>query len=122
MINHTSKMFGFMLLSALLCSCGKQHKAESAINEFLDKNLVESDYSASVSGVDSTSYVTDSMINVMRTDASRNRHFKLGISYGYPSSNVYVYAKTVIIIGKDTLKQTYYLDRNMNDVIAFKGI
>lgn len=105
----------------LLFSCGKQQKAESVVKDFLDENLVVSDYSISFAGIDSTSYITDSIVGVMKKAASTNRLFKKSIKYG--ESNVqgkYIYTRAEIVNGKDTVTQTFYLDKEMTCVIAFK--
>lgn len=65
----------------LVTSCGKQHKAESVVKDFLDKNMTTSDYSISFNEIDSTRHLTDSMINVMKSNARKYNLFKKEIAY-----------------------------------------
>lgn len=120
MTRYISK-FSVCIMAILLVSCGRQHKAENVVKEFLDENLVTDDYSASFSKIDSTRHVADSMITVMRSAASRNRIFKKDIKYdnGHKTEK-YIFTKTKIYIGKDTISHTFYLDTDLTHVMAFK--
>lgn len=102
-------------------SCGKQHKAENVIKDFLDENMSTSEYSISFNDIDSTRNITDSMINVMKNNARKNKLFKKEIVYGSSmTAKPYIYARTKICNGKDTVPYTFYLDKTLNSVIAFK--
>ena len=112
----------FILVLALL-GCGRQHKAESLISNFVEKNIARSDYSLSFSAADSTKNLTDSMITVMKTAAGSNKLYKKPIQYGgyKGNTNTYAFVKVMIVCGKnDTLRQTFYLDHQLTNVIAFK--
>ena len=69
-------------ITLVAVSCGKQHKAESAVKDFLDQNMTAADYSISFNKIDSTKNLTDSMIIVMKNSAKKNRLFKKNIEYG----------------------------------------
>ncbi|WP_298451080.1 hypothetical protein [uncultured Prevotella sp.] len=102
-------------------SCGKQHKAESVVKDFLDKNITEPEYSISFNSIDSTKNITDSMINVMKNNAKKDNLFKKEIAYGSSTgSKPYIFTKTRIYNGKDTMMYTFYIDRMLQSVIAFK--
>lgn len=120
MTRHISR-FSVCIMAILLVSCGKQHKAENVVKEFLDENLVTDDYSVSFSKIDSTRHVTDSMITVMQSAAARNRIFKKDIKYDTSSkTGKYIFTQTKIYKGKDTISNTFYLDTDLTHVIAFK--
>ncbi|MCD8298115.1 MAG: hypothetical protein LUC88_11135 [Prevotella sp.] len=109
------------LLPLMLFSCMKQRKAESVVKDFLNENLTESNYSVSFSKIDSTAYVNVNTINIMKEVAKRNKAFKKNINYGINKrKGKLVYTKAMIYIGKDTLKQTFYLDNDITNVVGFK--
>lgn len=115
------KAFVICLTALSAVSCGDQHKAESVVKDFLDNNMVSADYSISFNGIDSTRNITDSMINVMKINANKNSLFKRNIVYGTnKGKKPYVFTKARIYNGKDTVSYTFYLDRAMQNVIAFK--
>jgi uncharacterized lipoprotein NlpE involved in copper resistance len=89
-----------------LCSCDNQDKAENLIKDFLDKNLQTSEYSVSFTELDSTRHVTDSAINAMRANAANNKQ--------------YIFIRTKMSIGKDTINQTFYLDPELTSIVSFK--
>lgn len=109
------------IVALVLFGCGKQHKAESVVKEFMAQYMTVDDYSIDFLKIDSTTHVTDSLINRMKFTAAQNKLFKKGIKYGRnPKSGRYVYLPVRIYIGKDTISQTFYLDTNTSNVIAFK--
>lgn len=115
------KTFVICLTTLVALSCGNQHKAESVVKDFLDANMMSADYSISFNGIDSTRNLTDSMINVMKINAKNNSLFKKNIAYGTnKGKKPYILTKTRIYNGKDTVPYTFYLDKTMQNVIAFK--
>lgn len=58
-------------ITLVAISCGKQHKAESAVKDFLDQNMTAANYSISFNKIDSTRNLTDSMIIVMKNSAKK---------------------------------------------------
>lgn len=106
-------------ITLVAVSCGKQHKAESAVKDFLDQNMTAADYSISFNKIDSTKNLTDSMIIVMKNSAKKNRLFKKNIEYGN-GNKPYIFTKTKICNDKDTVPYTFYLDNTLKNVIAFK--
>ena len=93
---------------------------ESVINDFLEANLQASDYTVSFSDIDSTRYVSDSIVNIMRAEALKNKMFKKGIKYAGKSKQ-YIYTRVTICIGNDTTSHTFYLTPDMNQVVSFKA-
>lgn len=107
-------------MTLVLSSCGKQYKAESTIKDFLATNLQTSDYSTvSFSDIDSTRYVTDSLINIMRKDAAKKQIFKKDIKYA-DMQDQYIYTRATICIGNDTTSHTFYLTKDLSQVVSFK--
>ncbi|MCI6160970.1 MAG: hypothetical protein PUH24_05695 [Prevotellaceae bacterium] len=113
-----------LILSAisiiLLVSCGKQHKATSTVKDFLDKNLVNTDYSTDLMKLDSTHLLTELSIKKMRATAQNDKKFKGNIPYGKNTSDVYIYTRMKLVQDNDTTIRTFYLDHNMTQVVAFK--
>lgn len=109
------------IVALMLFSCGKQHKAETVVKEFMTQYMTVDDYSVDFLKIDSTTHVTDSLIDRMKLTATRNNLFKKGVKYGQvPKSGKYVYLPARIYVGKDTISQTFYLDTSISKVIAFK--
>lgn len=113
------KFFVICQVAFVALSCGEQHKAENAVKDFLDQNMTVSGYSISFNKIDSTRNLTDSMITVMKNDAKRNKLFKQNIEYG-TGNKPYIFTKTKICNDKDTVSYTFYLDKMLKNVIAFK--
>ncbi|MCD8292086.1 MAG: hypothetical protein LUC91_11385 [Prevotella sp.] len=121
MRKHILKITLICLSPLLFVSCMKQHKAESVVKDFLNENLTESKYSVSFSKIDSTAYVNDIALSLMKEIAKHNKAFKKDINYK-PNNKKgkLVYTKATIYVGKDTLKQTFYLDNDITYVVGFK--
>lgn len=120
MHNKIKTIITLVTMTLVLCSCSKQQKAESVINDFLEANLQASDYTVSFSDIDSTRYVSDSIVNIMRAEALKNKMFKKGIKYAGKSKQ-YIYTRVTICIGNDTTSHTFYLTPDMNHVVSFKA-
>ena len=107
----------------LLASCGQQHKAETLVEDFMDKNL-KSPSKVSIiefAKIDSTKRINDSIITNMRTVAEQSERYNQGIVYDKSG-----HGKTLITlrvqyrIANDTCSDTYYLDKELTKVVAFK--
>jgi hypothetical protein len=117
-----SRAYIIIGVSALLlfASCGQQHKAESLVSNFVAENIEDP---SAISGKDfaelgTTRHLSDSLIKVMRQRGAAN--FKKGISYGkIPSGDLY-YLRMSYISNGDTLQNTFYLDSDLSEVVAFK--
>jgi hypothetical protein len=118
-----------MLLSTLMfISCGKQHNAKKIVSDFLKENIKNAEISDQEFGkVDSTFYLTDSSINVMRTNAKKISYFNTNIHYSDAKTKnpiMFVNLKyTLINEQKKEIKcnQTFYLDNKFKGVISFKN-
>ena len=103
----------------MLSGCGQQHKAESTIKNFIENNIQADDYTVMFTKLDSTRHVSDKAIQAMRANAENNGTFKKGIKYG-KAGEQYLYIKTKICLGNDTLDKTFYLEPSLTEVVAFK--
>ena len=63
-----TKFYFAMSALLLLASCGQQHKAESVVEEFMDKNLRNPDklQITEFTDMDSTRHINDSTIQALR--------------------------------------------------------
>ena len=104
----------------LFASCGKQHTAEQTVKAFVAENMKEG---VKTSGMDfadlgTTRHITDSLIAKMRKNGAEL--FKSGIKYGQaPTGDIY-YLRMRYLHEGDTLQNTFYLDSELKEVIAFK--
>ena len=138
---------GHCLMAVLLffcVGCGPQHKARTLVDDFMEANLIQpSDlHSVEYAKLDSTRFIGDSLIQVMRQAAEQNPHFRQPISYGTApvpskenessnyarergtkSSNPLLYITRVDYkLGDKECQDTYYLDADLTAVVAFKSI
>lgn len=105
---------------ALAC-CGNQHKAESVVSDFIEDNISLESYSVKFSSLDSTDRITPERIGTMRKNALADPLFKRGASFhSVPTSGKYMFTRTKIINGTDTVERTFYMDAALMGVIAFK--
>ena len=111
-------IIGVMML--LLASCGKQYEAEQTVKDFVEANIDDAD---KVSGRDfadlgTTRHINDSLINVMRLRGAD--HYKQGIAYpDVPDGDLY-YLRMRYVYDGDTLQNTFYLNQELTEVVAFK--
>ena len=110
-----------LCLSVLfVASCGKQYTAEQTVKDFVAENMKE--------GVDTkrldfgdlatTRHINDSLVAKMRKTGAEL--YKSDITYGnVPSGEVY-YLRMKYLHEGDTLQNTFYLDSELKEVVAFK--
>jgi len=104
-----------------LAGCGKQHKAERVVNDFIDANAASDDYTVKYTPLDSTDRIPAERIAGMKKAAISDPLFKQGLSFGsVPADGKYIYTTAKFINGKDTVARTFYLDAAITQVIAFK--
>ena len=104
----------------LFASCGQQHKAESLVKDFVAENMEDP---SAISGkgftdLGTTRHISDSMITVMRQRGAVG--FKKGISYGEKPTGDLFYLRMSYVRGTDTLQNTFYLNQELTEVVAFK--
>ena len=104
----------------LLASCGRRQEAKSIIKDFMKANV--EDYSKvdylEFYDIDSTRNISDSLIQVMheRTPA----HFSRNISYQQRDGKTLWLLRTRYLMDKDTCSATFYIDKELTGVVAFK--
>ena len=108
---------GMVLLSV---SCGRQHTAEQTVKAFVEENM---EVAGEISNRDfadlgTTSLISDSLIQLMRHRGAPL--FKQGISYpDVPGGELY-YLRMSYVHQGDTLQNTFYLNPELTEVVAFK--
>ena len=107
-------------LVLLLTACGQQYKAEKAVEAFVDANAIEPSEIAhrDFADIGTTRHISDSLIDVMRHRAAPL--FKNDIPYPSKPSGDLIYLRMRYIHQGDTLQNTFYLDSEAKNVIAFK--
>ena len=117
-MKHIYIIIGIALL--LFASCGRQQEAKSIVKDFM-KTYVE-DYSKvsylEFYDIDSTRNISDSLIQVLhgRTPA----HFSRNISYQQRTGKTLWLIRTRYLMDEDTCSATFYMDKEMTGVVAFK--
>ena len=104
----------------LVASCGKQHAAEQTVKNFVAENMKEGVETKRLDFGDlgTTRHIKDSLVVKMRQQG--DVLFKSGIKYGaLPDGEVY-YLRMRYIHKGDTLQNTFYLDSELTEVVAFK--
>lgn len=105
----------------LFGSCGQKHKAAQLADDFVDQyalspdKMIKRDYCH----FDSTKLISDSLVDAMQ----HRRHplYKYPIDYPTPSAGRMLYlVRMNYLFDGDTLSQTFYIDEQMEHVVAFK--
>jgi len=104
----------------LFVSCGRQHDAEQTVKAFVDENMeVASEISnRDFADLGSTRHISDSLIQVMRQRGAAL--FKKGITYPEPPDGELFYLRMSYVHQGDTLQNTFYLNPELTEVVAFK--
>ncbi len=105
------------LVATLLAGCGQGHEAKGLVKEFMTTQMGVGDYDVVQWGsIDSTFFVSDSMVAVMRQQMAG----KVKGDYTKPSAKL-LYLNVKYAIDKDTVKQTFYFDDKLTGVVALKN-
>ena len=105
-------IIGIALL--LFASCGRQQQAKSIVKDFMEQHLHKDVSYLDFSDVDSTQTISDSLIQVLQQRAGKN------IMYQQRMGQTMFYIRAKYLLDKDTLSTTFYIDRDMQGVVAFK--
>ncbi len=119
-----------LLLSAialLLASCGEQHKAQGLVKDFLDQNLTENDCDYEwFSPISKTAMIDADGVSRMRREVETLPVVRKGIKYRegtHPDTLLYIRA-TYKLTGKSGKQQkytqTFYMDKELSRIVAFK--
>jgi len=117
------KMFLVFTATLFLMSCGEQYKAKGVVKDFLKENIIASDYSAKrFSGIDSTRNVTPEQVATLRKAIAAQKGFKKNIAFqDYSKRDVLKFVRMMLKMNDDTLQCTFYLDKDVEHVVAFKA-
>ncbi len=110
---------GFLVL---LSGCGRQHRAESTVKDFVEANATVDVEVLHFGRLDSTVNVTDSLMGVMRQRVEKSRNWKNGIVYApYQRSakRPLYYVPTKYVEGSDTITGAFYLSSDLEKVAGF---
>lgn len=104
----------------LFASCGQQYSAERTVKAFVEDNMEQS---ADIShrhfaDIGTTRHISDSLIDLMRQRGAPL--YKKNIAYGpKPEGDLY-YLRMRYVHEGDTLQNTFYLNSELTEVVAFK--
>lgn len=110
-----------MLLSVL--SCGQQHKAESVVKGFMERNMLDGKKPSNIvfHDMDSTTYITDSLVHVMRNALKQSDRYSHDITYS--STKMDSYLKVIRVEYKldgQKYSDSYYFDNEITGVVSLK--
>lgn len=123
-----TRLFLAMGIVLALTSCGDQHKAQSLVKDFLNENLEQNDCSYErFTRLTPTAMIDMNGVKAMRQHMSQMPYVKKNINYhdaaALPDTLLYIRAtyKLTDKTGKEQeLTQTFYLDKALSRIIAFK--
>ena len=106
----------------LMASCGQKHKAESTVEQFIEQyalnpsDLNDRDFE----NFDSTNVIGDSLLRAMQQ--SRKPLFRHPITYPTATTGKgkLFLLRMRFVAHDDTLWHTFYLDQQLEHVVAFK--
>lgn len=104
----------------LLASCGQQYSAERTVKTFVEANMEEADRISSrdFADIGTTRHIGDSLIDVMRHRGAPL--FRKDIPYGQKPEGELYYLRMRYVHNGDTLQNTFYLNSELTEVVAFK--
>ena len=115
-----SRAYILIGVTLLLASCGKQYHAEQTVEDFVEANAEspEKITHRDFADLGTTPHITDSLVSVMRQRGAA--HFKQGIQYPERPDGELYYLRMRYVHDGDTLQNTFYLDQELKQVVAFK--
>ncbi len=113
-----------ILLALGIVACSPKQEAKKTVKEFVEASIsANCDYSFNDFGkLDSTRYVTDSALLLMRSQAEKDAAFKSELKYGrraVPKEQLKYMNVKMTINEKDTT-YTFYLTNDLKQVVSFK--
>ncbi|MBQ6379129.1 MAG: hypothetical protein IJJ56_10095 [Prevotella sp.] len=120
MKSHTYYIISGILALLLFVSCGQQYHAENTVEAFVEANMEQHDkiMHRDYADIGKTRHINDSVINVMRQRGAQG--FKKDITYGQMPEGDLFYLRMRYVLEGDTLQNTFYLNHELTEVIAFK--
>ena len=109
-------------ISALLlfASCGQQYHAEKTVEAFVEANMEQPNQinHRDYADLGTTRHINDSLITMMRERGAEL--FKKNITYGETPEGDLFYLRMRYVHNGDTLQNTFYLNQELTEVVAFK--
>ncbi len=104
----------------LLASCGQRYEAKQLVKSFVKEHATEKIDISSFSDLDSTKVISDSLLQVLQTNATKDTLFKDVHFTTQRTSPTLLYIR--MRYGADSLNQsrTFYFDKDLTTIIAFK--
>ena len=108
-------------MALLFASCGRQHSAEQTVKAFVEANMENGGKDISnrdFADLGTTKIISDSLIQMMRHRGAPL--FKQGITYQSVPEGELNYLRMSYVYNGDTLQNTFYLNQELTEVVAFK--
>ena len=105
----------------LFASCGRQHSAEQTVKAFVEANMENGGKDIShrdFADLGTTRLIQDSIIELMRQRGAQL--FKSSISYPEVPQGELYYLRMSYVHDGDTLQNTFSLNQDLTEVVAFK--
>ena len=112
-----------LVVAVAFTGCNREKsKAESMVKDFLKENLVENDFKVmDFSRLDSTTFVSDSLFQLMREKGAKDSRFKQPLDFSDDAkTKKLLFIRVKYRIEKDTILQTFYFDDELSRVVSFK--
>lgn len=112
-----------LVVAMAFIGCNREKsKAESMVKDFLKENLVENDFKVmDFSRLDSTTFVSDSLFQLMREKGAKDSRFKQPLDFSDDAkTKKLLFIRVKYRIEKDTILQTFYFDDELSRVVSFK--
>ena len=112
-----------LVVAMAFTGCNREKsKAESMVKDFLKENLVENDFKVmDFSRLDSTTFVSDSLFQLMREKGAKDSRFKQPLDFSDAAkTKKLLFIRVKYRIEKDTILQTFYFDDELSRVVSFK--
>lgn len=116
-----SAFLALALSATLFVGCGQNGKSHAVIEEFMEDSMTLDDYDIVGWGnLGTTHFVSDSALDMMRAQAAASGLVKKEVSYT-PRTGILNFIQVKYATGKDTIRQTFYLDEQLTGVVGFKN-
>ena len=120
MIRSRAYIIICILALLLFTACGQRYQAKSLVKDFVKAHAVEELNITDFTDLDSTRVISDSLFRAMQQNAAKDPLFKDVDFSGAKATSTLLYIR--MRYQKDTLElsNTFYFDKDLTAVIAFK--
>lgn len=107
-----------VLVATVFAGCSGDRQERGLVRDFMKQSLGGKDFDVvEWSPVDSTFFVSDSMLQVMRSQAASKVQGE--VSYVAPTAKL-LYLRLRFAVDNDTLQRTFYFDDKASGIVGFK--